>query len=475
MSLGKENSQGPGKIVIAGGGPAGMACAYTLAGAGKTSLVIEENHSPGGLCRTLDCNGYLFDIGGHRFISKSEEITGLWQEVMDGNLIRVKRLSRIYYRTKYFNYPLSFVNTFWNLGPLESALCVASYLKGIYFKPGDDTTFEGWISNHFGKRLFNIFFKTYTEKVWEVACKDISADWAKQRMRGLSLRVAIKNTFLKGNAPKTLCEEFLYPYRGPGDFYRRLTIRSEALGVQFLFDSSVQKVRHDGSRIVSVVKKSAQDGAYQELPVSYLFSSIPLPILIQSLTPSPPGDVLQAAERLKFRSFLVANVILDKKDIFPDQWLYIHSPQVKLGRIQNYKNWSKDMVIDANKTTLGLEYFCSEGDQLWNMNDVDLIDYALEELEKVGIVSRRHLINAFVTRCANAYPIYSIGYKQSVGVIRDYLAGFSNFQTIGRAGLFRYDNSDRALLTGIYAARNLTEGASYNLWELDVDEKYLES
>lgn len=466
------------KVVIIGAGPAGMGCAYTLTKAGQLSLVIEKENEPGGLCRTLNFDGYLFDIGGHRFISKSGEVNRLWHEIMGDDLLRVKRLSRIYYRKKYFRYPLSFFDTILNLGLIESFLCFTSYLeyKTIRHNHYSDT-FEAWIINNFGRRLYDIFFKPYSEKVWAMACKDLSSDWARQRIKGLSLRVAIKNMFFKNNhlTPKTLSEEFFYPKRGPGEFYRRIKDSILLQGTEFLFDTTVVKINHDGRRITSLEIKIGRHGEKKDLPADYVFSSIPLPMFISLLNPAPPKEVTVAAQELKFRSLIVVNIILDKAQVFPDQWLYIHSPEVKIGRIQNYKNWSPKMVADPEKTSLGLEYFCAEGDSLWEMNNVDLINHAVKELEKIGLVSRRHLIDGFVVRCPNVYPVYSIDYIKNLDIVRNYLTGFDNFQTIGRGGLFRYDNSDHALLTGIYAAKVSLGQGNCNVWDIAPDKAYLES
>jgi len=466
------------KVVIIGSGPAGMGCAYTLAKAKQPFLVIEKDDVPGGLCCTLDFYGYLFDIGGHRFLSKSEEINRLWcDETLGVDLLRVKRLSRIYYKGQYFNYPLTFFNTFWNLGPLEGFICIVSYLRGKYFKLGDDKTFEGWIINRFGEKLYNIFFKTYTEKIWAFACQDLSADWAIQRIQGLSLRVAVQKAILgmHKNHPKTLSEEFFYPRTGPGEFYEKLKDLILTQGGQFTFGKRVIGVNHDGKKIISIEFQNKNDGLREELPVDYMFSSIPLTLLLRFLNPRPPEDILTCAQKLSFRSFLAINIILDKEHVFKDQWIYVHSPEVRLGRIQNYKNWSPAMVIDPKKTSLGLEYFCTEGDEFWNINDIDLVNYAVEELEKIGIAARKYLINGFVVRRENAYPIYSLDYKECIGNIRDYLDRFGNLQTIGRGGLFRYDNSDHALLTGIYAARNFLGEGSFDVWQVNTDREYLES
>ncbi|MGB6867915.1 MAG: FAD-dependent oxidoreductase, partial [Candidatus Aminicenantaceae bacterium] len=358
-------------VHIIGAGPAGMACAYTLARGGHAAIVIDGDKNVGGLCQTIEFSGYLFDIGGHRFLSKSDLINTLWQEVMGGDLLRVRRLSRIFYRKRFFNYPLSFLNTFRNLGPFESFRCIASYGYCRLTNPGNDRIFEGWIINRFGKRLYEIFFDTYTRKVWAVPCKDISADWAVQRIRGLSLRVAIKKALLgtRSRGPKTLSEEFLYPKKGPGQFYARLEKSLVDLGTQFLLEKKVFRVNHENGRVTCIVMKDKSGSAEQEIPVDYLFSSMPLTDLIRSLNPPPPENIRLAASTLRFRSFLVVNVILDCEALFPDQWIYVHSPDVKLGRIQNYKNWSPFMTANPKRTSLGLEYFCTEGDELWEMND----------------------------------------------------------------------------------------------------------
>jgi len=463
------------RVLIIGSGPAGMACGYTLARANRHNAIIEKSDTVGGLCRTINFHGFLFDIGGHRFLSSSKEINDLWRNLLGDEMLVVKRLSRIYYKKKYFRYPLSFFDTFWHLGPVESFLCFASYLKYRLFSKADDSTFEGWITNRFGRRLYEIFFKTYTEKVWAVPCEKISADWAAQRIWGLSLRVAIQKALFKNKKkePKTLSEEFLYPRMGPGEFYSRLMDKMVLAGTQFSFGKKVVSVRHDGRKVESVLLEDRISGRTEEAPLSYLFSTMPLPHLVEVMIPAAPKDVMEAVKRLKFRSFIVVNIILDKKDVFSDQWIYVHSPEVRLGRIQNYKNWSVSMVPDPNKTSLGLEYFCDEGDSIWRFNDIDMINYAMNDLEKIGVVSRKHLIDGFVVRQEDAYPIYEVGYKKYVDILRDYLSGFSNLQTIGRQGLFRYGNSDHALLMGIKAAKNFLGAEKTDLWKFEINEDRL--
>lgn len=465
-----------GKIIIIGAGPAGLGCAHALSKAKVPCFVIDKEPAVGGLCRTVDFYGYLFDIGGHRFLTKSAEVQQLWRDTLRHDLLCVKRLSRIYYRKKYFNYPLSFANAFWNLGLLESILCLLSYLKQRFSIHRPKVTFDGWVMNRFGKRLYSIFFKNYTEKLWGIACAHISADWAAQRIRGISLGAAIQKMIFGQirSGGKALHDEFFYPKNGSGEFYERLKEHSSVMGSDFALERNVTRIFHDGHKIMSL-RVADKQGNEEEIAVRHLFTTMPLVRLVESLRPSVPEEVLAAAKKLRFRSVVIVNLIFEKKHIFPDQWIYINSSEVSFCRIQNYKNWSHAMVADIKRTTLSVEYFCFEGDELWYMDEIDLINRTLLELEKIGIVHRKHYINGFVMRWASAYPIYSLDYRTHVSTVKQYLTRFSNLSTFGRAGLFRYDNADNALLAGIYAARNFLGEESVDLWKLDTDETYLEA
>ena len=456
------------KVVILGAGPAGLACAYELSRRGVPSIVADKNEHVGGLLRTLKFDGFLFDIGGHRFLSKNEEVNALWKEILGGDLVRVGRKSRILYRGNFFEYPLKPLNALRGLGIAETLRCLASYAWAKLFASPPKNTFESAMTHRFGKRLFEIFFKTYTEKVWGISCGELSSDWASQRIQNLSLPRAVLKALLprQNGGIKTLSDEFQYPVTGPGLFCDRLREKTEPLGVDYRLEHEAVEVRHDSDRIREIT--FSFKGKLEKIEADRFFSSIPLPLLVQKLRPAAPLEVLNAAQKLTFRSFLVVYLIFDVPQVFPDNWLYIHSPGVKMGRIQNYKNWSPAMVPDQSKTSLGVEYFVNQGDDIWNLADESLIRLALDELEKVKFVLRDHFLKGWVVRIPNAYPVYNAGYRESLALLRGYLVHFENLQVVGRAGLFRYNNSDHALLTGLYAARNLL-GENRDLWAVDVD------
>jgi protoporphyrinogen oxidase len=425
----------------------------------------------GGISRTESLRGFLFDIGGHRFFTRNPAIRKLWSGMLGDDLITVRRISRIYYRGRFFHNPIRLVDTLVNLGPVESLRILASYLVSSVSPFPEEKSFEEWVSNRFGRRLYRIFFKTYTEKVWGIPCSSIRSDWAAQRIQGLSLGAAVVKALVGRGAAKTLIDAFDYPRLGPGMMWKRFADVVEEKGGRILLNAEVGRIRHREGRVLSV--EVAAGGGVTTLEVDSLISSAPVTLLARLLDPAPPEAVLRAAAGLFHRSFLIVILILDGDDLFPDQWIYIHSPDVRVGRIQNFGNWSREMVPGAGTTSLGLEYFCDQGDGIWTMDDALLADMAAAELEVLGLASRSSVKDSHVVRQAMAYPVYDEGYKENVAVVRRYLEGFENLQTIGRNGMHRYNNMDHSMVTGIMAARNL-RGERHEVWEVNEDAEYLE-
>ncbi len=460
-------------ILILGAGPAGLTSAYAAAKQGLHPIVFEKDSDVGGISKTVNYQGYLFDIGGHRFFTKYSEVEKLWKEILGDEFISRPRLSRIYYGGKFYNYPLKPLNALTNLGIFTSASVILSYLYAQIRPVKEVRNFEQWVSNKFGKKLFNIFFKTYTEKVWGTPCSEIQADWAAQRIKGLSLGKAIVNSlgFLKKGQVTTLIDEFQYPRLGPGQMWNRAKDRILEMGGTVELNSRVLELHQENNRISSVMVEN--DGQVREVRGDFFLSTLPLRELVFAMRPQAPQAVRKAAEGLKYRDFFTVGLIIDKPEIIPDNWIYIHSPDVRVGRIQNFKNWSPAMVPDPNTTSLGLEYFCFDTDEIWNKDNQKLIAMAAQEVEMLGFASRDQVCDGLVIRSPKTYPIYDEGYDSRVKIIRDYLSGITNFQTMGRNGLHRYNNQDHSMLTALYAVRNIL-GERLDIWDINVDESYHE-
>ncbi len=463
-------------VVVMGGGPAGLTAAYELAKHGKDSVVLEQADKVGGISRTEMYKGYRFDIGGHRFFTKVGEVQEIWKEILGDEFIQVPRLSRIYYRGKFFDYPLSIGSTLKNLGIVDSTLCVASYLKSKIngkLNPGPEAeNLEDWVVERFGDRLYRTFFKSYTEKVWGIPCNKIQAEWAAQRIKGLSLKKAVINAAFGSNDTKTLIKEFDYPIYGPGMMWERCQQILNNKDSPVHLRTRVTSVEHDGKNVRKVIAQRGDKTL--ELSSDSYVSSIPITALVKALKPAPPQAVLEAANGLKYRDFLIVPLVINLKDIFPDNWIYIHSPEFKVGRIQNFKNWSKAMVPDLSKTCVGMEFFCSEGDSLWEMSNEELIALASQEIVELGLVpSLKFVEDGTVIRQKKAYPVYDGDYRKHLDVIQRYLQQFENLQTVGRNGMHRYNNQDHSMLTGLLAAKNIL-GEKHDLWNVNVERSYHE-
>ena len=463
-------------VVIIGAGPAGLTAAYDLCKAGVSSMVLEKDNVVGGISRTVNYKGYHFDIGGHRFFTKVKPVEAMWHEVLaEGQMLRRSRLSRIYYNKKFFYYPLRASNALLGLGILNSALIFLSYLRAQLFPEKPEDTFEQWISNRFGKRLYRIFFKTYTEKVWGIPCNQIMAEWAAQRIKGLSLLAAVKNALIqkqtKGDVIKTLIDAFDYPEFGPGMMWETVKEIVERDGSEIRFNAGVEKILWSDGAVDAV--QVMVDGKLETIEGTHFISTMPIRELIQKFDPPAPEHVLKAAEALNYRDFLTVALVINKRELFPDNWIYIHDEDVKVGRIQNFKNWSPSMVPDPDKTCLGLEYFCFEGDGLWTMSDSDLIELGRKELGILGLANPADVEDGSVVRMPKAYPVYDGTYAEALRVVREFLNDVPNLQLVGRNGMHKYNNQDHSMLTAMLAVQNIL-GANYDLWQVNAEQEYHE-
>lgn len=466
-------------VVIVGAGPAGLTAAYELNKRNINSIVLEKDNVVGGISRTAEYKGYLFDIGGHRFFTKVGMVEQFWQEILSADFISRPRMSRIYYKKKYFNYPLEPMNALRGLGIIEALHCGISYFWAHLFPTKPEDNFEAWVSNRFGKRLFKVFFESYTEKVWGMSCKKIRAEWAAQRIKGLSLYSLVKNALFKprnqekGKVIKTLIHEFQYPRKGPGMMWQRTRELVEEKGSPVVMNADVEKIFWTPGRITGI---QAGGRVYQG---EHYVSSMPIRELIQKLEPAAPEYLRVAADDFRYRDFLTVALIIKGEDLFPDNWIYIHEPGVKVGRIQNFGNWSPEMVPDKGNSCLGLEYFCFEGDGLWNMSDAELVALGRKEVAQLGLVPHEAVVDGCVVRMPKAYPVYDENYKRGVDAIQRFLQETPNLQLVGRNGMHRYNNQDHSMLTAMLAARNIANsitgtGTRYDLWRVNVDEEYHE-
>lgn len=461
-------------VVVIGGGPAGLTGAYEVLkrSPGMTPLVVESGQRVGGIARTEEYKGYRFDIGGHRFFTKVKPVEDLWHEIMGDEMIDVPRSSRIYYRGKFYDYPLSIGNALGNLGLYESARVAISFAKWKVFPSKVEENFEQWVSNRFGGRLYWHFFRTYTEKVWGIPPTEIRADWAAQRIKDLSLTKAVVDALTGKGDTASLIKTFKYPRLGPGQMWERAAEIIEERGGQVRLNTRATRIHREGNRVTSV-DMTNRSGERYSVSCDHLMTTMPITELVRSITPVAPDHVLKAAGNLKYRDFLIVTLVLDHADPFTDNWIYIHSPEVKVGRIQNFRAWSPAMLPNQNTASIGMEYFCHEGDGLWSSTNEQLLELAKSELERLELAPAASVIDGTVIRQPKAYPVYDADYKANVEIIRDWLLTFENLQSVGRNGMHRYNNQDHSMLAAMLAAHNIL-GESHDIWSVNVERSYHE-
>ncbi len=481
----KKSSAQQVDVAIIGAGPAGLTAAYLLTKKGFSVTVIEKDATyVGGISRTVAHEGYRFDIGGHRFFSKSQHVVDLWNEILPDDFIQRPRMSRIYYEGKFYSYPLRAFEALWNLGIWRSSLCMASYGWAKLFPNNAVRSFEDWTVNQFGHKLYSIFFKTYTEKVWGMPCDEMSADWAAQRIKGLSLGGAVVDGLKRslglnkkpndGMETKTLLESFRYPRQGPGmmwDAARDFVIGN---GNHVLMGHALKQLAGDGKDGWRMTA-TREDGSETVIHAKHAISSAPMRELAARLHPLPATSL--EASRLKYRDFLTVALKIKSEDLFPDNWIYIHDSKVKVGRIQNFRSWSPEMVPDDSVACVGLEYFCFEGDGLWTSSDDDLIALATREMEILGLVKGEQVIGGAVVRQEKAYPVYDDEYVANVAAMRDELeAKYPSLHMVGRNGMHRYNNQDHAMMTAMLTVDNIEAGKRiYDIWCVNEDAEYHEA
>jgi len=431
----------------------------------------------GGISRTEMKNGNRFDIGGHRFFTKVPEVEAMWHEVLWDEFLTVPRLSRIYYQGKYFAYPLKPMNALANIGPVEATRILMSYVKWQVRPSRVEDTFEQWVVNRFGRRLYEHFFQSYTRKVWGIDPSEIRSDWAAQRIKNLSLPKAIWNAVSGANDTSSLIEEFQYPRLGPGMMWERVRDLVQQKGGEVHMGREVVRINRAGDRVTSVDARcwseSGEDCGTTRIEGEHFINSMPLRELVAAFDPAPPSDVVAAAKKLRYRDFLIVTLCLNHADPFPDNWIYVHSPDVRVARIQNFRAWSPDMLADPYTSSIGMEYFCNRGDDLWDMEDEELRDLAALELEELGLADAATVTDFAIIRQPQAYPVYDGDYRKALDVISAWLKTLTNFQTVGRAGLHRYNNQDHSMVSAMYAARN-TLGHAYDVWDVNVERSYHE-
>jgi protoporphyrinogen oxidase len=477
-----EAESGAGKpVVVIGAGPAGLTAAYLLSKAQHPVVVLESDEVVGGISRSVERDGWRFDIGGHRFFTKVQPVEDLWHEILPaGDFLKRPRMSRIYYSGKYYDYPIRPLNALRNLGLAEATRCVGSYLWVRLRPPEQQYSLEDYIVANYGRRLYSHFFKTYNEKVWGVPASEISADWGAQRIKGMSLfnavwepvRARVVGGRDRSKQVTSLIDEFQYPKLGPGMMWERCHDLVTAAGGDVKFASSVTSIERGPGGAEAVVYENG--GARVRVEADHVVSSMPLSDLARAMEPSAPSDVIAAADSLHYRDFLTVALVLPEEAGFPDNWIYIHDPQVKVGRVQNFASWSPYLVKEGH-TCLGLEYWVLEGDSLWESSDDELVALATKELETIGLADASAVKHGYVVRMKKAYPVYDDSYRSAVETIREWLAAdVPNVHAVGRNGMHKYNNQDHSMYTAMLTVENIVGHADHDIWSVNVDEEYQE-
>ncbi len=460
-------------IAVIGAGPAGLTAAYVLSKSGLNVTIYESDQMVGGMAKTIDLWGQSVDIGPHRFFSNDRRINELWLEIVQNDYAMVDRLTRIYYKKKFFYYPLKAMDALQNLGVVEAARCVISYLMAaikLTVKGDQEQTFESWVTYRFGRRLYKIFFKTYSEKLWGISCKELDAEFASQRIKKLSLFAAVWNAITggKGNKHKTLVDQFAYPYGGTGMVYEKMAEKVKEMGGVIHLSTPVKGIVNRGRSVVGIKLEDDTIKAHD-----HVISTMPLTTMVESLNDTPP-EVLSACESLKFRNTILVYLEIDMMDIFSDNWIYVHSPDLLCGRITNFRNWTSDLFKDKKTTIICLEFWADVDEPLWNKSDTDLGELACREIRRTGLVGNSTILNQYVYKIPKSYPVYAKGYKEYLDIVVNCLKSIKGITPIGRYGAFKYNNQDHSILMGLLAAENLISQSNYDLWQINTDDEYQE-
>ena len=468
------------KYCILGAGPAGLSAALELTRLGEIDItIVDKNNKVGGLSRTEDFAEALFDLGPHRFFTKNDEIDKLWHETLGNDFRPVRRQTRILYDNKLFDYPLNVKNALTNFGIIEAAHSAVSFAhaKARRSRTVPDT-FEDWVIERFGGKLYRTFFKTYTEKVWGMPCREISADWASQRIKGLDLAAVLKKALPmpRSETPKTLVDEFDFPRLGAGMMYQRFAEQAEARGASILLGATVVAIDRMDERIKGIEIQGV-DGERTRIEAEHYLSSVPITHLVKMTKPVFDDDVLQACDELYFRDHISVNIVVEGPSAFPDQWIYVHSQDITAARFADFRNFSTDMTHGRDVHLLGMEYFTFKGDNLWTRSDAELAELAIDELESIGFLRRARVTASTVIRETECYPVYYIGYDRQFAPVKNAVDSLTNLTPIGRGGMYKYNNMDHSIFTGLLAARNLAgaTGRPYDLWRVNIDSEYHES